>query len=232
MFTQQNKGKTPMSSILQASQNRNASNANILKLTQENIRSTIPNERDYRRNPNSEYSEYSEYSVPMHDTRSIASTRSRNRTSDIYKTHHKNDDDNISVLSFNSAYSAKSSNKGRFNDDDDNVSVMSLQSTFSEYTNNDNKTITKDTLAKSKKTISNLPNDIYKLLKTFHNTKDDDKYRSKFQIPSEFNIYYYLLRYPRFGNIYDYNYKKVVGLYKHYYEVASNNLNAEMAIYV
>ena len=220
MFTQQNKGKTPMSSILQASQNRNASNANILKLTQENIRSTIPNERDYRRNPNSEYSEYSEYSVPMHDTRSIASTRSRNRTSDIYKTYHKNDDDNISVLSFNSAYSAKSSNKGRFNDDDDNVSVMSLQSTFSEYTNNDNKTITKDTLAKSKKTISNLPNDIYKLLKTFHNTKDDDKYRSKFQIPSEFNIYYYLLRYPRFGNIYDYNYKKVVGLYKHYYEVA------------
>lgn len=41
----------------------------------------------------------------MEDTRSIASTRSRNRTSDIYKTHHKNDDDNISVLSFNSAAS-------------------------------------------------------------------------------------------------------------------------------
>ena len=231
MSTQKNRGKTPMSSILQASQNSNASNTNILKLTQENIRSTIPNESDYRRNPNS--TKNSEYSIPMYDTMSVTSTRSRNRTTP--KTHEKigtdknvhnnnddNDDDNISVLSFNSTYSAKTTNSERYNDndDDDNASVISFQSTFSEYTNNDNKTITNDILEKSKKTISNLPSDIYKILKTFHNTKDDVKYRSKFQIPSEFNVYYYLLRYPRFGNIYDYNYKKVVGLYKHYYEAA------------
>jgi hypothetical protein len=231
MSTQQNRGKTPLSSILQASQNSNASNTNILKLTQENIRSTIPNESDYRRNTNS--TKNSEYSIPMYDTMSVASTRSRNRTRP--KTHEKietdknvhnnnddNDDDNISVLSFNSTYTAKTTNSERYNDngDDDNASVISFQSTFSEYTNNDNKTITNDILEKSKKTISNLPSDIYKILKTFHNTKDDVKYRSKFQIPSEFNVYYYLLRYPRFGNIYDYNYKKVVGLYKHYYEAA------------
>ena len=231
MSTQQNRGKTPLSSILQASQNSNTSNTNILKLTQENIRSTIPNESDYRRNTNS--TKNSEYSIPMYDTMSVASTRSRNRTRP--KTHEKietdknvhnnnddNDDDNISVLSFNSTYTAKTTNSERYNDngDDDNASVISFQSTFSEYTNNDNKTITNDILEKSKKTISNLPSDIYKILKTFHNTKDDVKYRSKFQIPSEFNVYYYLLRYPRFGNIYDYNYKKVVGLYKHYYEAA------------
>uniref|UniRef100_A0A6C0EFR0 Uncharacterized protein n=1 Tax=viral metagenome TaxID=1070528 RepID=A0A6C0EFR0_9ZZZZ len=223
MSTQQNRGKTPLSSILHASQNNNASKTNILKLTQENIRSTIPNESDYRRNTNS--AKNSEYSIPIYDTMSIASTRSRSRsrsnTANIRSEKNDDDDDNISVLSFNSTYTAKTSNSERFNDDeDDNVSVVSFQSSFSEYTNNDNKTITKDILEKSKKTISNLPTDIYKLLKTFHNTKDDVKYRSKFQIPSEFNVYYYLLRYPRFGNIYDYNYKKVVGLYKHYYEVS------------
>jgi hypothetical protein len=220
-----------MSSILQASQNSNASNTNILKLTQENIRSTIPNESDYRRNTNS--TKNSEYSIPMYDTMSVTSTRSRNRTrpkthekietdKNVHNNNHDNDDDNISVLSFNSTYTAKTTNSERYNDngDDDNASVISFQSTFSEYTNNDNKTITNDILEKSKKTISNLPSDIYKILKTFHNTKDDVKYRSKFQIPSEFNVYYYLLRYPRFGNIYDYNYKKVVGLYKHYYEAA------------
>ena len=225
MSTQQNRGKTPLSSILQASQNSNTSNTNILKLTQENIRSTIPNESDYRRNTNS--TKNSEYSIPMYDTMSVASTRSRNRTKpkrqeQIETDKNNNDDDNISVLSFNSTYTAKTSNSERYNDngDDDNASVISFKSTFSEYTNNDSKTITNDILEKSKKTISNLPSDIYKILKTFHNTKDDVKYRSKFQIPSEFNVYYYLLRYPRFGNIYDYNYKKVVGLYKHYYEAA------------
>ena len=220
MSTQQNRGKTPMSSILQASQNRNASNANILKLTQENIRSTIPNERDYRRNPNS--AKNSDYSIPVYDTMSVASTRSRNRNNLRLKNEKiHDDDDNISVLSFNSSYTAKTSNSERHNDsDDDNVSVMSFRSSFSEYTNNDNKTIGKDILEKSKRTISNLPRDIYKILKTFHSTKDDVKYRTKFQIPSEFNVYYYLLRYPRFGNIYDYNYKKVVGLYKYYYEAA------------
>jgi hypothetical protein len=228
MSTQQNRGKTPLTSILQASQNSNASDTNILKLTQENIRSTIPNESDYRRNPNS--TKNSEYSIPMYDTMSIASTRSRNRTrtrpkrkEQVETEKNDNDDDNISVLSFNSTYTDKTSNSERHNDigyDDDNVSVVSFQSNFSEYTNNDSKTITKDILEKSKKTISNLPSDIYKILKTFHNTKDDVKYRSKFQIPSEFNVYYYLLRYPRFGNIYDYNYKKVVGLYKYYYESA------------
>jgi len=122
MSTQKNRGKTPMSSILQASQNSNASNTNILKLTQENIRSTIPNESDYRRNPNS--TKNSEYSIPMYDTMSVTSTRSRNRTTP--KTHEKigtdknvhnnnddNDDDNISVLSFNSTYSAKTTNSER-----------------------------------------------------------------------------------------------------------------------
>ena len=226
MSAQQNRGKTPMSSILQASQNSNNSRTNILKLTQENIQSTIPNESDYRRNPNS--TKNSEYSIPMYDTMSVASTRYRNRTKpkrqeQIERDKNDNDDDNISVLSFNSTYTAKTSNSERHNDsddDDDNASVISFKSTFSEYTNNDSKTITNDILEKSKKTISNLPSDIYKILKTFHNTKDDVKYRSKFQIPSEFNVYYYLLRYPRFGNIYDYNYKKVVGLYKHYYEAA------------
>ena len=47
------------------------------KLTQENIRSTIPNESDYRRNTNS--AKNSEYSIPIYDTMSIASTRSRSR---------------------------------------------------------------------------------------------------------------------------------------------------------
>lgn len=226
---QQNRSKTPLSSILQASKNSNSSGANILKLTQENIINTIPNATDFKRRPNS--AKNSEYSIPMYDTMSVASTRSRTKSSHTSGKNNTNDDDDISVLSFNSSYSTKQINNEtedetnetekmkKKDDDDDNISVISFQSNFSEYTNHDNKTITKDILENSKKSISNLPTDIYKILKTFHNTKDDVKYRSKFQIPSEFNVYYYLLRYPRFGNIYDYNYKKVVGLYKHYFEV-------------
>jgi len=229
MSMQQNRSKTPLSSILQASKNSNASGANILKLTQENIINTIPNATDFKRRPNS--AKNSEYSIPMYDTMSVASTRSRTKSSHTSEKNNTNDDDDVSVLSFNSSYSTKQINNETSNetneaekmkkndDDDDNISVISFQSNFSEYTNHDNKTITKDILENSKKSISNLPTDIYKILKTFHNTKDDVKYRSKFQIPSEFNVYYYLLRYPRFGNIYDYNYKKVVGLYKHYFEV-------------
>ena len=70
MSTQQNRTNTPLSSILQASKNsNNISSPNILKLTQENIDSTIPNAKDFKRNPNS--AKNSEYSIPMFDTMSV-----------------------------------------------------------------------------------------------------------------------------------------------------------------
>ena len=86
--------------------------------------------------------------------------------------------------------------------EDDNVSIVSSVFTKQE-------------------TSDVIPNDIKRFLNTFQNSKQDHMYRSKFTIPQEFDIYYYLLRYPRFGNIRRYTFKNVVGVYKLYDEKAS-----------
>jgi len=125
-----------------------------------------------------------------------------------YNQYSRNrDDDNMSELSVPiydnmSVASRRTPRSSQHGFEDDNVSMVS--SVF------------------TKQEISDvIPNDIKRFLNTFQNSKQDRMYRSKFTIPQEFDIYYYLLRYPRFGNIRRYTFKNVVGLYKLYDEKAS-----------
>ena len=66
----------------------------------------------------------------------------------------------------------------------------------------------------------NIPSDIKKFLLSFQNTKQDNMYRRKYNIPKDFDVYYYLLRYPQIGNIRQFNFKRIVSLYRFFEEKA------------
>ena len=62
-------------------------------------------------------------------------------------------------------------------------------------------------------------------------TNDDKMYRLKYKIPEEFNAYFYLQRYPHFGTIEQFTFKRIVTLYRFYSEEAKTKYNLDDKYY-
>jgi hypothetical protein len=138
---------------------------------------------------------------------------------------------NISEISFNHSVTSEKKSIGnnlfRFNKsntpslvsfknkNDDLDSVVSLQSASE---NN-------FSLISSNNPVSErIPNEIKRFILSFQGTKQDRLYRKKYNIPEEFDVYYYLQRYPKLGHISKFNFKRIVSLYRFYEEKAKDKL--------